>query len=107
MTPSDSERLKLQFVLRSPELGSVDKTALVSRLEGLGMTLTAVGLATASGEIPAKAFRSLWGEPPAVGSGFADQLDTPDLVVPKSLGSLVQSVSLVPRHLNLKLGREP
>ena len=99
-----SARIKLQFVLNAP---SVDRAALETRLKRLGMGLTGLGLASASAEIGADAYRQLWGEPPATKGGFDEQSSGPELAVPEALQSDIQSIALVPRHLDFRNRRNP
>ena len=95
-------RIKLQFVLHAASAASVDRAALETRLKSLGMGLTGLGLASASAEIGANAYRRLWGKPPATKGGFEEQDSGPELAVPEALKPDIQSIALVPRHLNFK-----
>lgn len=105
MTAGD--RIKLQFVLHPASAGSVDRAALEARMQGLGMDLTGLGLASASAEIGADSYRLLWGEPPATHAGFDEQASGPEMAVPEALKSDIKSISLVPRHVHFNKGRNP
>jgi hypothetical protein len=101
------DHIKLQLVLREARPSEIARADLEGRLGELGMSLTAMGLATASAVIAEDAYRRLWGEPPPLESGFLTQAEGPDLAVPPALAPIVQSIALVPRHLNFKLRSLP
>jgi hypothetical protein len=84
-------RAKLQILLRK-EWRKPATIADVRKLAGkLGITITASGTATLSGDMTAEAFESLFGQPAKDAAG--------ELPVPDPLKPYVESISIAPRHI--------
>jgi hypothetical protein len=90
--------MKLQLLLH-PHRRSPEAIATVKKIsQSLGILPTAEGAATISADVDPSTFQSLFGTPPDE-SLFSDPASSPPLLIPESLRSHVQSISVAPHHI--------
>ena len=97
-------RIPLQILLKTRWRNPSGLAAVEAAALGVGMVVTASGLATISVDVAAGLFESLFGLSKPVGESIPVEAGTPydDLPVPPVLAQYVQSISVAPRPIQLE-----
>jgi hypothetical protein len=97
-------RIPLQILLKTHWRNPAGMAAVENAALGVGMVLTASGLATISVDVDAGLFEALFGLPGPAEESIPTGAGTPyeDLRVPPVLVQYVQSFSVAPRSIRLE-----